>query len=74
VRFGGLLADVRHKSSQSQIHARQAKERDMRQQTVRKTSKEQRRPTAAHERALDAVLWRCRTLSNAALEQRSTAW
>ena len=32
------------------------------------------RPTPAQERALDEVLWRCRTLSNTALEQRITAW
>ncbi len=42
--------------------------------TVRKTYKEKLRPTPAQERALDDVLWRCRTLYNTALEQRSTAW
>jgi putative transposase len=41
---------------------------------VRKTYKEKLRPTPAQERALDAVLWRCRVLYNAALEQRITAW
>lgn len=37
---------------------------------VRKTFKEKLRPTPTQERALDAVLWRCRDLYNAALEQR----
>jgi putative transposase len=46
----------------------------MNQQTVRKTYKERLRPTLAQERALDEVLWRCRDLYNAALEQRITAW
>jgi putative transposase len=43
-------------------------------ETVRKTFKEKLRPTSAQERALDEVLWRCRTLYNAALEQRIIAW
>jgi putative transposase len=42
--------------------------------TVRKTFKEKLRPTPAQERAMDEVLWRCRVLYNAALEQRKTAW
>jgi putative transposase len=46
----------------------------MEQQTARKTYKEKLRPTPAQERALDAVLWRCRDLYNVALEQRITAW
>ena len=46
----------------------------MQQPTVRKTYKEKLRPTPAQERALDEVLWRCRTLYNTALEQRITAW
>jgi putative transposase len=46
----------------------------MDQPTLRKTFKEKLRPTLAQERALDEVLWRCRTLYNAALEQRITAW
>jgi putative transposase len=46
----------------------------MEQQTVRKTFKEKLRPTPAQERALEEVLWRCRELSNAALEQRIAAW
>jgi putative transposase len=43
-------------------------------ETYRKTYKEKLRPTPAQERALEAVLWRCRTLYNTALEQRITAW
>jgi putative transposase len=42
--------------------------------TCCKTYQEKLRPTPAQERALEAVLWRCRTLSNTALEQRITAW
>src|SRR5262244_3114951 len=43
-------------------------------ETVRKAYKEKLRPTPVQERALDEVLWRCRTLYNVALEQRKTAW
>jgi putative transposase len=43
-------------------------------ESLRKTYKEKLRPTPAHERALDEVLWRCRDLYNVALEQRITAW
>jgi putative transposase len=46
----------------------------MEQQRFRKTFKEKLRPTRAQERALEDVLWRCRELYNAALEQRITAW
>ena len=42
--------------------------------TVRTTFKEKLRPTPAQEQALDEVLWRCRELYNAGLEQRRTAW
>jgi putative transposase len=38
------------------------------------TAKEKLRPTPAQERALDEIVWRCRTLYNAGLEQRITAW
>ena len=44
------------------------------QETVRKTYKEKLRPTPEQERELEAVLWRCRTLYNVALEQRITWW
>jgi hypothetical protein len=46
----------------------------MEQPTVRKRFKKKPHPTPAQKRALDDVLWRCRTLSNTALEQRITAW
>src|SRR5262249_17748269 len=42
--------------------------------TVRKTFKEKWKPTPGQEQALEAVLWRCRTLYNTALEQRITWW
>jgi putative transposase len=41
---------------------------------VRKTYEYKLKPTRAQRRALDAVLWRCRTLYNTALEQRKTWW
>ena len=46
----------------------------MAEMRVRKTYKEKLKPTPEQERALEAVLWRCRTLYNVALEQRITAW
>jgi putative transposase len=46
----------------------------MEQPTVRKTYKERLRPTPTQARELEAILWRCRTLYNTALEQRITAW
>jgi putative transposase len=42
--------------------------------TVHKTYKEKLRPTPSQERVLEDVLWRCRDLYNAALEQRITAY
>ena len=42
--------------------------------TVRKAYKYKLKPTFEQERALAAVLWRCRTLYNTALEQRITVW
>jgi IS605 OrfB family transposase len=42
--------------------------------SVRKTFKEKLKPTPTQERALEAILWRCRTLYNVALEQRLTWW
>jgi putative transposase len=44
------------------------------QYSVRTTYKEKLKPTPHQERALEAILWRCRTLYNVALEQRITAW
>jgi putative transposase len=43
-------------------------------ETLRKTFKEKLQPTPAQEAALDAVLWRCRTLYNTALEQRISVY
>ena len=40
---------------------------------VRTTYQEKLRPTPAQERALEAVLWRCRALYTTALEQRIAA-
>jgi len=42
--------------------------------SVRKTFKYKLMPTPEQEQALDAVLWRCRDLYNAPLEERKTAW
>src|SRR6516162_654523 len=46
----------------------------MSETAVRKTCKEKLRPTPVQERALDAVVWRCRDLYNTALEQRIIAY
>src|SRR5215472_4351008 len=46
----------------------------MEQHTVRKTFKYKLMPTPEQARALETVLWRCRTLYNVALEQRKTWW
>ena len=43
-------------------------------ETGRTTYQEKLRPTPEQERQLEAVLWRCRTLYNVALEQRITWW
>lgn len=53
--------------------ADQAEENSMERSAVGKTYKEKLRPTPTQERALDEVLWRCRTRDNTALEQRITA-
>jgi putative transposase len=42
--------------------------------TVRKTYQEKLQPTPAQERERAAVLWRCRTLYNTALQQRITLY
>jgi putative transposase len=47
---------------------------DQRTATVRKTFKEKLRLTSAQEQVFDEVLWRCRELYNAGLEERKTAW
>src|SRR5215469_7131007 len=43
-------------------------------ETVRKTFKYQLMPTPEQERAMEIVLWRCRELYNAGLQERKTAW
>ena len=43
-------------------------------ESVHKTYKEKLRPTPAQVRALEEVLYRCRTLYNTALEQRIFWW
>ena len=46
----------------------------MEPQGVRKTYTYRLEPTPEQERVLETVLWRCRALYNAALEQRKTWW
>jgi putative transposase len=46
----------------------------MEQQRVRKTFKYRLMPTPEQERVLEHVLWRCRELYNAGLEERKLAW
>ncbi|HEX6122273.1 MAG TPA: transposase, partial [Ktedonobacterales bacterium] len=41
---------------------------------MRKTFKYKLHPTPEQKRALETVLWRCRTLYNTAREERKTAW
>ena len=43
-------------------------------ETVRKTFKYQLMPTPEQERAMEIVLWRCRELYNAGLQERKAAW
>ena len=47
---------------------------DQQHGSVRKTFKYKLMPTLEQERALETVVWRCRALYNAALEQRKTWW
>jgi putative transposase len=46
----------------------------MEQQSVRKTFKYKLVPTPEQQRALETVLWRCRELYNAGLQERKAAW
>src|SRR5215469_13561140 len=46
----------------------------MDQQRARKTFKYQLMPTLEQERTLEKVVWRCRELYNAGLEERKAAW
>jgi putative transposase len=43
-------------------------------ETVRKTFKYKLNPTPEQEQAMESVLWRCRELYNAGLEERKAAW
>src|SRR5215472_18008908 len=46
----------------------------MDQQSIRKTFKYQLLPTPEQARTLESVLWRCRELYNAGLQERKAAW
>jgi transposase len=46
----------------------------MEQQSVRKTFKYKLIPTPEQERAMATVVWRCRELYNAGLQERKAAW
>jgi putative transposase len=46
----------------------------MEQQRVRKTLKYQLTPTPEQERTLATVVWRCRELYTAGLQERKAAW
>ncbi|HEX3272853.1 MAG TPA: transposase [Ktedonobacterales bacterium] len=46
----------------------------MERHSIRKTYKYRLYPTPDQERALETILWRCRTLYNVALDERKTAW
>src|SRR5215470_2323106 len=46
----------------------------MDQQSVRKTFKYKLTPTPEQERTLESVVWRCRELYNAGLQERKAAW
>ena len=54
----------------------QAEEMRMEQQrtSVRKTYKYKLMPTSEQEQTLETVVWRCRELSNAGLQERRAAW
>jgi len=43
-------------------------------ESIRKTFQYKLKPTPEQEQALEAVLWRCRTLCTVAIEQRSIWW
>src|SRR5215469_7505849 len=47
---------------------------NMDQQSGRKTFKYQLMPTSEQARTLESVLWRCRELYNAGLQERKAAW
>jgi putative transposase len=47
---------------------------DQQRDSIRKMFKYKLMPTPTHERALERVVWRCRELYNAGLEERKLAW
>jgi putative transposase len=47
---------------------------DMDQQSARKTFKYKLMPTSEQQRTLETVVWRCRELYNAGLQERTAAW
>jgi putative transposase len=46
----------------------------MDEQSIRKVFKYKLYPTPDQEQAMETVLWRCRELYNAGLEERKLAW
>src|SRR6516165_3573501 len=64
----------RHVATDCRILACQAEEVRMDQQRTRKTFKYRLMPTPEQEQALATVLWRCRELYNAGLQERKAAW
>jgi hypothetical protein len=52
----------------------QAEEMDLDQRSVRKTFNYRLMPTPEQQRAMERVLWRCRELCNAGLEERKAVW
>jgi len=46
----------------------------MKQHTIHKTFTSRLKPTPEQERALEDVVWRCRELYTAGLEERKAAW
>jgi putative transposase len=63
-------------SGELPVFASQAEYLSMEEQrdTIRKTFKYKLMPTPEQERALEQVLWRCRELYNAGLQERKAAW
>jgi IS605 OrfB family transposase len=64
-----------HESTNSRrFLAYQAESLSMDQQRVRKTYKYKLMPTPEQERTLETIVWRCRELSNAGLQERKAAY
>jgi putative transposase len=71
-----LDARATARSDSCRILAYQAEEVRMEEQSgsVRKTYKYKLVPTPAQEQVLATVVWRCRELYNAGLQERTAAW